>query len=322
MSQEDLKNILISDLIPEIQRRRVLLHDQDANALVVCDSHSSRINPRLWKKLLENRIYLLTFPSHTSHLMQVLSIIFLFFFESSSFLFFFNIFFHVFFFLFRQPCDLGPNGVIKAALRHLYIPPTQAEIHFHRNALADCLREAVHRGLAPMINERAFFKVGLYPFSEAIVTKDLVERREGIEEYWKKKEERVGRIDNRMLTSAEVIEEFEKDAEERKKKIRKEEGEKREKEQKKEEDRKKEKEKEKRKKEEKKKEKDKEKEKRKWKQREMGEEEEEEGKEKEEEKDTEKEKPKEEEQEGEEEEREKEEEEQEEEDDEQKAKED
>jgi hypothetical protein len=70
------------------------------------------------------------------------------------------------------------------------------------------MQEAIHRGVAPMVIVAAFKKSGIHPLNPEIVHSILPDRKEGVEDFWKKKEERRGRIDKRMLTDEEVIQRF------------------------------------------------------------------------------------------------------------------
>jgi hypothetical protein len=42
--------------------------------LALCDGHSSRFSPKIWKILKENNIMLFCIPSHTSHIFQILDL--------------------------------------------------------------------------------------------------------------------------------------------------------------------------------------------------------------------------------------------------------
>jgi hypothetical protein len=72
INEDVLYSWAVEDFIPfcAFQRR----NNESKPILALCDGHSSRFSPRIWKKLLENNIFLYCIPSHSSHLFQILDL--------------------------------------------------------------------------------------------------------------------------------------------------------------------------------------------------------------------------------------------------------
>ena len=64
-----MKNIVIPSFV---ERRAKLKEGKSRKGLIILDGHSSRNNPDLMEKFMENDIVCLTIPSHTSHILQPL----------------------------------------------------------------------------------------------------------------------------------------------------------------------------------------------------------------------------------------------------------
>jgi hypothetical protein len=62
------------DFIPACNFQRRKEEDKNKPILVLCDGHSSRFSPQIWKIFKENNIMLYCIPSHSSHIFQVLDL--------------------------------------------------------------------------------------------------------------------------------------------------------------------------------------------------------------------------------------------------------
>ena len=89
--------IMKTIIIPAIINKRTFLNLEMETALLVLDSHSSRLTSEVWKECAAHNIIAITIPSHTSH--------------------------------FLQPLDCGPNGTMKKVcfyeMIHALNPPSE-----------------------------------------------------------------------------------------------------------------------------------------------------------------------------------------------------
>jgi hypothetical protein len=60
---------MVNYVLPEIAHRREN-NGVSTRSLLLLDSHASRMNRNIINKAIELKIHILTFPSHTTHLLQ------------------------------------------------------------------------------------------------------------------------------------------------------------------------------------------------------------------------------------------------------------
>jgi hypothetical protein len=160
-------------MIKEIEDKRAISHLDVKPALFLCDSHSSRASPELWRELAKHNIDLLTLPAHTSHLLQ--------------------------------PLDRGVNGAFKKILKQLWDHPKTRSIADYRRGLVSCLPEAISRSFSPNLINHAWRVTGISPFQPKRVLVGLPIELEGTVEFFEKTESRGFRIDSKLLTAPEML---------------------------------------------------------------------------------------------------------------------
>lgn len=82
MTKDCFKKIMKTVFIPHVLKKREQIKTTNRRALLILDSHTSRINKPLIRLLKRNEIDCLLLPSHASHLLQGFTSFFLFLFLS------------------------------------------------------------------------------------------------------------------------------------------------------------------------------------------------------------------------------------------------
>jgi hypothetical protein len=128
-------------LVPFIQKRRELLQCPFSPVLLLLDSHSTRHDATLWRELRSINILVLTFPSHTTSVLQ--------------------------------PLDLSVFGAFKSSLRANLDVPTERGIAVQRQSLVDAIKYAHGTAFLPHVIEAGFQKSGIYPLDPSFVLEHL-----------------------------------------------------------------------------------------------------------------------------------------------------
>lgn len=116
---------------------------EGSRVLLLLDSHSSRLQPFLWKFVSTFNIDVITFPAHTSHLLQ--------------------------------PLDKTVNGALKQSLRSIMATPESTEVKLVREALVSALPTSLSTALHPDVIISGFKKSGIHPFQPSAIVADLPE---------------------------------------------------------------------------------------------------------------------------------------------------
>lgn len=156
---------------------------EDSWGVLYLDSHDSRRNPAALKLLKENHIHCVTIVAHASHVMQ--------------------------------PLDVGVNGAFKQNLKK-YKPRMKGQtMEIRRPLLLEAIRHALYNALYPGIIKEAFAKAGLYPFGVNAALGSPYTYPAGTEFDFinPNKKKRSGlKMDGKVITNENFIEELEKEA--------------------------------------------------------------------------------------------------------------
>jgi hypothetical protein len=145
---------VLNILIPFIIQKRLDSGRSNSRSLLFLDSHASRINKNLMTILKNNRIDVVTFLSHSSHLCQ--------------------------------PLDLGVNGIFKKKIAQILKVETENPMIL-KNQIMDIVQTASHCALSPPSIKSCFVNSGLHPYNPNIVLSGLVEGNIEVTEHFKKK---------------------------------------------------------------------------------------------------------------------------------------
>lgn len=162
--------------IPEIQKRRRILEDPDAPALLLADGHCSRACPDALDLLARNNIVLITPVAHSSHILQAL--------------------------------DLKFFMVLKGALTGLrWTIKTNTTAEFRKTIISAAMKAYHQAQYAPVVYE-SFKQAGVWPLNRSVPLGHpaLVKEPQptGEETPKKAKKQRVAiNINNTILTSPE-----------------------------------------------------------------------------------------------------------------------
>lgn len=141
-------------------------------ALLLVDSHSSRAAPETLQMLHDNNVDVLTIPSHTSHLLQ--------------------------------PLDRGVNSTFKRALDALPSSTCGMTLAERRKEMIVKMVSGTYSAMSPTVITGAFREAGVIPLSSTIVEQLPQVATPPV----KKKCRKALRIDGRVLTSTDFIEEL------------------------------------------------------------------------------------------------------------------
>jgi hypothetical protein len=137
MEKDIFEEIMIHLLLPAINERRKVLKLDGQRALLLLDSHVSRLVPSIWAAAAFLEIDLLTYPAHTTHLIA--------------------------------PLDCGVNGAFKTAMKALFEAPPIPGIKILREEIVRILPPSLHLALSPKVMQAGFRKTGIYPLSPSAV---------------------------------------------------------------------------------------------------------------------------------------------------------
>lgn len=135
ISTEILENHLIKTVIPHFLSQRQKTGASHRGLLLI-DGHSSRINPKLWETFKNNDIDVMTFVSHSSHILQ--------------------------------PLDLCVFGAFKSYLRGGMSALKQLTLGRKRAAVMERAFDSLYHALSPRNVQVGFEKAGVYPLDRNV----------------------------------------------------------------------------------------------------------------------------------------------------------
>ncbi|KAH7823620.1 uncharacterized protein MONOS_9499 [Monocercomonoides exilis] len=130
MDRTSFKKYALTVLLPVIIYRRKRILKVSHRCLLLLDSHSLRADPTIWLQFKEAEIDVVTFVSHTAHILQ--------------------------------PLDRGVFAVLKSELSNNYSSPSSTYSSSKRTAVADVLPQALHTAFTPSVIKKAFINSGVF----------------------------------------------------------------------------------------------------------------------------------------------------------------
>ncbi|KAH7823505.1 putative DDE superfamily endonuclease [Monocercomonoides exilis] len=137
MTKNDFEEIMIKNILPTVNKKRIELHGSEASALIIMDGHSSRLCWPVITWCREHSIEIIILPSHTAHL--------------------------------TQPLDRYVLAQFKKRLNSSFHPPTESGISSYRKALVPALADAVSAALECRTIKKSFYACGIEPFDPSVV---------------------------------------------------------------------------------------------------------------------------------------------------------